>query len=262
MVGETPSHIPPNSTSQEVAPAAIDLTNTEVTAVTELSPEEKLAQAQARERELAQLVMQSSVEIETVKAENESLKAENEGHLRVIKYLQERLMTDPLTNIPNRESFFQELEKRESQGLPFAVANIDLDKFKAINDHYGHSYGDKALQSAADLIVKALIDTQIRADDFVARLSGDEFSIILDMRPRRNSDLTPEERAEAAGKKIVEYIDNYALYTMFNRFGFKASYGVAVHEPGTDIEETMRLADERMYENKRQHQAAAESQDT
>lgn len=268
MSGEFPVNTSETG-SHEATSARIDLTDTGQLVPSMTSPEEEvsnlrqqLEEAQTRARDLAQMLVESTTQTDELKEVNKNLKTENEGHLRVIKWLQERLMTDTLTNIPNRESFFQELERRETLGLPFALANIDLDNFKAINDRYGHDYGDITLQRASELIVLALSETGTRADDFVARLSGDEFAIILDMQPHEDTTLTPDERAAAAGKNIVEKIASYAQYAALDQFGFKASIGVAVHEAGSEVEATMRLADQRMYENKRQHQAANESQET
>jgi diguanylate cyclase (GGDEF)-like protein len=257
----------PDTDSPEAATAHIDLTGAEQTTPSAAAPGQEIAnlrqqleEAQTRARDLAQMLVESTTQTDEIKEVNKTLRSENEGHLRVIKWLQERLMTDTLTNIPNRESFFQELERRETLGLPFALANIDLDNFKTINDRYGHDYGDITLQRASELIVLALSETGTRADDFVARLSGDEFAIILDMQPHEDTTLTPDERAEAAGKNIVEKIASYAQYAALDQFGFKASIGVAVHEVGTEVEATMRLADQRMYENKRQHRTSNESQ--
>lgn len=84
---------------------------------------------------------------------------------------------DPLTGIPNRRNFNEYLEHSILNADPqtmFALLIIDLDKFKYINDHYGHEVGDKLLVSTARKL-RANIDTA----DFLARYGGDEFVIIL-----------------------------------------------------------------------------------
>ncbi|MFS0573997.1 EAL domain-containing protein [Sporosarcina sp. 179-K 3D1 HS] len=85
---------------------------------------------------------------------------------------------DSLTKLPNRwlflERLLEELEKSDRKGLRVAVMIVDLDRFKMINDSWGHETGDLLLQKAADRIKATL-----RENDFVARLGGDEFTILL-----------------------------------------------------------------------------------
>ena len=88
---------------------------------------------------------------------------------------------DPLTELPNR-SLFQEFLKarvaqRERDGGCFAVLYVDLDFFKSINDLHGHECGDQVLQQAAQCIKSVL-----RKGDVVARLSGDEFAVIIELQ--------------------------------------------------------------------------------
>jgi diguanylate cyclase (GGDEF)-like protein len=94
------------------------------------------------------------------------------GHLRDLAY------TDSLTNIANRRSWDEELHRRE--GRPrgpkgsWGVALLDLDRFKEVNDRYGHATGDQVLKRAAHAIAAG-----IRVSDFAARLGGDEFGLLL-----------------------------------------------------------------------------------
>ncbi len=83
---------------------------------------------------------------------------------------------DVLTNLANRRQFQEHLEQAQrglSQGAAFAVLSIDLDRFKPINDTLGHPIGDKLLQAVAQRLC-----TTVRDSDVVARMGGDEFSII------------------------------------------------------------------------------------
>jgi diguanylate cyclase (GGDEF)-like protein len=86
---------------------------------------------------------------------------------------------DALTELPNRRSFFQVLEKRfglqRSVEPSFALAIVDLDGFKALNDTFGHAVGDRLLAEAA-----RRLGTVCGKDRFAARLSGDEFAVIID----------------------------------------------------------------------------------
>ena len=88
-------------------------------------------------------------------------------------------MIDQLTNIPNRRSFNDRLKKewklaiREKQ--PISLMMLDFDRFKQVNDNYGHNQGDIVLQAAAGIISQALK----RPGDFAARWGGEEFSVLM-----------------------------------------------------------------------------------
>jgi diguanylate cyclase (GGDEF)-like protein len=93
--------------------------------------------------------------------------------------------TDELTGIPSRRAFNEELEvalDRARAGAPLAIAIIDLDRFKEVNDQLGHATGDKVLQVMAAKLQAA----RYLGDHFIARLGGDEFVLIL--RGRRTED--------------------------------------------------------------------------
>jgi diguanylate cyclase len=85
---------------------------------------------------------------------------------------------DPLTRLANRKSFderfAQEVERRSRTDLPVAMLLWDLDNFKTINDTYGHRAGDRVLQSVATCFMSGL-----RTEDFVARIGGEEFVVLL-----------------------------------------------------------------------------------
>jgi diguanylate cyclase len=85
---------------------------------------------------------------------------------------------DPLTGVANRKSFderfAQEIQRRAQGGSPLVMLLWDIDSFKTINDKYGHRAGDRVLQSVARCFAAAL-----RAGDFVARIGGEEFAVLL-----------------------------------------------------------------------------------
>jgi diguanylate cyclase len=85
---------------------------------------------------------------------------------------------DPLTGVANRKSFEErfarEIERRAQGGDPAVMLLWDIDSFKVINDSYGHRAGDRVLQSVAGCFAQAL-----RASDFVARIGGEEFAVLL-----------------------------------------------------------------------------------
>jgi diguanylate cyclase (GGDEF)-like protein len=90
-------------------------------------------------------------------------------------------MHDPLTNLPNRALFYEELERALARarrdGTVTAVMLLDLDRFKEVNDTYGHTIGDRLLQEIAVRLLHC-----VRSRDLVARLGGDEFGVIAEGR--------------------------------------------------------------------------------
>lgn len=96
---------------------------------------------------------------------------QNENHA-----LSHQALHDYLTELPNRNYFYQELSKLFSRTppAPSALIYVDNNNFKQINDEYGHVIGDEVLKETA-----RRLKYNIRQTDFVARLGGDEFAIIL-----------------------------------------------------------------------------------
>jgi diguanylate cyclase (GGDEF)-like protein len=147
---------------------------------------------------------------------------------------------DPLTGALNRRSFFDiaEYELNRSRRYEHAttIAYIDLDNFKEINDHLGHSVGDKLL-----VTVTGTIASNIRSTDILARLGGDEFVILL-----------PETPMEAAGT-FLSKLQNQLNGAMSSRHwpvGF--SIGAVTYPTAPPaVEEVIRKADMLMYEVKR-----------
>ncbi|MCF6777207.1 EAL domain-containing protein [Thiotrichales bacterium 19X7-9] len=133
------------------------------------------------------LVLKSKVEIFTQIARNQiklkQLLHKKNGLLYKVQKLNAQLgylaYHDPLTMCSNRAGFEQNLTKALENALryrrKFAVLFIDLDRFKLVNDVYGHDYGDKILQEVAKRL-----QTVIRKTDHVARIGGDEFAIVLE----------------------------------------------------------------------------------
>ena len=150
-------------------------------------------------------------------------------------------LEDSLTKLPNRNAFQQHLEnaaKRSARtGAQFAVAYIDLDHFKPINDQYGHHVGDAVLIKVAERL-----NASIRGCDFVARIGGDEFVAIIE-EIKSTSDATP----------IVERMLNL-IKEPFRADGYQidisCSIGVAVYPKDGDVSKLMHCADAAMYKAK------------
>lgn len=148
--------------------------------------------------------------------------------------------TDPLTGLPNRRAFREELSgllsRSRRSGQPMAVLWLDLDNFKQLNDRYGHEAGDQALRAVAELLHRAL-----RLEDAVARLGGDEFAAVL-------LGLSPAD-AEAAGLRLRDGVAALGLAWPEARLG--ASVGVAwIARPPEDAVSLLREADAAMYQGK------------
>ncbi len=154
---------------------------------------------------------------------------------------------DSLTGLANRalfqDCFDQALERSGRSGELVAIMMIDLDKFKAVNDRFGHAAGDLLLQQVAQRLVGC-----VRPVDTVARLGGDEFAIILEPTPPDLSQLM--KRIAAAVERPVRFGDT--LLTV------GASIGAVVAEPGCDdADKLLVMADARMYTAKAQARTAA-----
>ncbi len=110
------------------------------------------------------------------------LKATETERDRLLERIEGLALTDALTNLPNRRAWDEEIDREFSRskrlGSELSVAMIDLDHFKAFNDSHGHPAGDQMLRDAARLWRETLRDT-----DFLARVGGEEFALLLPGRP-------------------------------------------------------------------------------
>ncbi len=149
---------------------------------------------------------------------------------------------DPLTELPNRVLLRHELQEalRESKRTaePLALLMMDLDRFKEVNDTFGHRYGDELLQQVA-----ARLSRTINGSGTLARLGGDEFGLLLTKAGR------------AAASDIAQQVVD-SLETPFavegQSIGLGASVGIALYpEDGADSETLLRHADVAMYVAKR-----------
>ncbi|GEM_PF-998115 len=150
---------------------------------------------------------------------------------------------DILTGLYNRAAFMnrlaEDIEYAKRYKTRLALLFIDLDKFKKVNDTYGHEIGDRLLQDVA-----GRIEDSVRKTDFVARLGGDEFTVILNS-PRR---IRPEKVVGRICRKIQEPYRYGPVRIEF----IGASIGVAVFpSDGNDVETLLKTADTRMYLEKR-----------
>jgi len=154
-------------------------------------------------------------------------------------YLTQLAHYDLLTGIPNRSLFHQRLAQAISQARrhqsQLALLFVDLDGFKAVNDTMGHAAGDLLLQVVAERITQC-----VRADDMVARLAGDEFTILL---PR----IRGTEAAERVARTIVRELAR-PVVAQERILHVTSSIGVALFpDAGHDVETLLAAADTAMY---------------
>lgn len=108
---------------------------------------------------------------------------------------EEAALTDTLTGLKNRRGMDQILDRLVEGRAPFAVMQIDLDFFKAVNDSLGHAAGDHVLQVAAKVMLE-----ETRESDVVARVGGDEFTILL-------PNVSSENVLRRVGQRIIERLE-------------------------------------------------------
>jgi len=160
--------------------------------------------------------------------------------------LQEQLQvlanTDPLTEIPNRRSFFVlahlEFERVKRGASPFTVLMIDIDHFKMINDTFGHDVGDKAL-----VAFSTLLKQHSRAVDLLGRYGGEEFIVLL---PESSM-----QEAETFALRIIEKCREIRLQTPKGVCSFTVSAGLCRLEPEQSrLLEPIKCADDALYRAK------------
>ncbi|MBE7452455.1 MAG: sensor domain-containing diguanylate cyclase [Kofleriaceae bacterium] len=152
-------------------------------------------------------------------------------------------LTDALTGLANRASFAESFGRIrpvcERAGSPLAVALVDLDRFKSINDTHGHAMGDEVLRRVATVVARAL-----RSSDVVARWGGEELVVLLPDTDREGA-VTALEKVLAAVRREVFVTATGATFSV------SFSAGVAEVPRGASLEHAVTVADERLYAAKR-----------
>ncbi len=159
---------------------------------------------------------------------------------RVESELARRAYFDGLTGLPNRMLMQQRVEEllHRGDGTRFALAFIDLDNFKHINDYYSHAIGDALLVKVAERIVESLRDS-----DVLARISGDEFLLLV-------APIEDDQRVHRVIEQVLAELKKPFHIEAFEIFT-SASLGVSVYpEHGHDYEALRRNADNAMYRAK------------
>ena len=145
---------------------------------------------------------------------------------------------DPLTGLYNNRYFSATLTKFSEEGQPFLLFFLDMNRFKQVNDTYGHKAGDALLMEASKRLQQCLRD-----EDYAFRIGGDEFSLIV---PQNDSAPSGDALIASIKENIQKplQIDDITLY-----MGTSCGYAAYPSE-STDTEALIKIADERMYQDK------------
>lgn len=180
--------------------------------------------------ELTQHELQRRIEAATLELREAKSLAEQEARL------------DPLTGLCNRRAFMErasdELLRARRYGSPLALAMIDIDYFKDVNDRWGHAIGDQVLMAFADTLKNSM-----RAVDVVARVGGEEFVLLM-------TETTIEEAMRVA-ERIRKDIETSSLQVAETRLHWTASFGVTIlHGDDYSVSAALIRADKALYRAK------------
>ena len=155
---------------------------------------------------------------------------------------------DCVAPIPNRRAFMRRMAwaitMHERYAHPSTVLYFDINDFKSINDAHGHAAGDLAIRHISQLLSNAM-----RESDFLARIGGDEFAIIMYY--------ANEEAARKRGEIIADKLKNTPFVFGGKQLHLSTAYGVYAVRNGDDAESCLAAADMSMYVDKRRNKAKA-----
>ena len=170
----------------------------------------------------------------TIRSARKRFALEQERDLMTAK-LNEMIATDELTAVANRRRLMEKLNEEGQRsgrtGRPFALLMIDLDRFKTVNDRYGHQTGDLVLRECA-----ATLQSHVRATDLVARYGGEEFCIVMPEAELEGAAILAE-RLRAAIMRLPDPVPTVSI-------------GVAVWQDGFNIDRVLSDADKALYRAK------------
>jgi len=180
-------------------------------------------------------------DVARLEAANLHLGAENERLRQQVAQLERMSRVDPLTGLLNRSGFNEALcrtltaAQRHDDGG--ALAYIDCDAFKSVNDTWGHQAGDAVLAAIGDILRR---DT--RSTDYIARLHGDEFAVLL---------VRSGMRLGTARLRLMEHaINNSTVLFGQHEIRLRVSMGIVAYDGSSSVEDMIRRADRAMYDRK------------
>jgi len=172
-----------------------------------------------------------------------SMEQEALGYREHLEEQRQKALIDPLTGLPNRAAWTEQVEREmldwQEHGGHLAMAILDLDHFKRINDGYGHLAGDKVLKIVADQLRKRL-----RPRDFIARFGGEEFVLLLPQ--------TSPTAATQVAEVLRATIEACPFHFKGERVVITASIGLSVFRTGERSDLVLKRADDALYRAKDQ----------
>lgn len=189
---------------------------------------------------LAVAVLVLAIQLRRARADKKQLQryvAKLQGAERSLK---KHAFFDPLTGLANRlllvDRFQRAMQHAKRSRQQFAVLMVDLNKFKAINDTYGHAAGDTVLITVAQRLVSV-----VRSSDTVARLGGDEFVLIIESIAER-------EQVVALGHKLIDMLAEPVQLDSGDVVSLGGSIGFAWYpSDGDNLKDILEVADQAMY---------------
>ncbi|MGE8111270.1 MULTISPECIES: GGDEF domain-containing protein [Pseudomonas] len=170
-----------------------------------------------------------------------SMEQEALGYREHLEEQRQKALIDPLTGLPNRAAWSEQVEREmldwQESGGHLAMAILDLDHFKRINDSYGHLAGDKVLKIVADQLRKRL-----RARDFIARFGGEEFVLLLPQT-------SPAAAAQVA-ETLRAAIEACPFHFKGERVVITTSIGLSAFRSGERGDQVLKRADAALYRAK------------
>jgi diguanylate cyclase len=195
---------------------------------------EQREQEESRQEDLEQQLKAMTEKLNVMEGESQNLKQRLEKE-------REQAMTDALTGAPNRLAYdkriTQEFARWERYDSPLTMIVCDVDHFKNINDTYGHKAGDRALIA----IVKT-IQQHLRETDFMARIGGEEFVVLL---PE-----TTMGDAQIAAEKLRGSLEDCEFVFQGTPVSITMSGGLAQFQPGNTVDAVYQRADKALYRAK------------
>lgn len=198
-----------------------------------------------RPEEIDRVPLRKSGEVESTRALHEQIAEQRQIIANLRRDLRRAIKaanTDSLTGIFNRkgveDAFTQTLDRHQGG----VIIVIDLDKFKPINDRFGHEAGDEALK----LVARTLAFRARKGIDIVARFGGDEFVIVMPGMTDEKAQIVAERLRDAFSDMTLVYNDGDKEHAI----KIEASIGAEIYHPGDDIGTTIKAADKKMYASK------------
>ena len=168
------------------------------------------------------------------------LKKRNDELFRANARIEKLTRTDPLTGLSNRRHLMERLElelaRTRRSNSPLALAMYDLDKFKSVNDTYGHAAGDAVLKAFAEVM-----RSSTRSVDLVARWGGEEFVLLFPETGQEEARIVVERTREAQARQTV--LEDGRVVTV--------SFGLSVQGPEDTADALLSRADAALYEAKK-----------